>query len=108
MKATALAAHTALMEPNATKEEKEYQISMLGALHERNADRIDEMLSRVQKAAIQNENMFEELMNACKVCSLGQITGALYRVDLQGYRAPRAPVIDALRGHNRRLHPIAD
>ena len=64
----------------ATTEEKEYQISMLEALHTRNADKATEMIKRVQKAAIQNENIFEELMEACKYCSLGQITSALFEV----------------------------
>ena len=64
----------------ATTEEKEYQINMLDALHERNADRAAEMIQRVQKAAVQNENIFEELMEACKYCSLGQITSALFEV----------------------------
>ena len=64
----------------ATTEEKEYQIQMLSDLHERNADRIEEMLSRVQKAAVNNQNIFEELMEACKYCSLGQITSALFEV----------------------------
>jgi len=64
----------------ATTEEKEYQINMLDALHDRNADRAAEMIQRVQKAAVQNENIFEELMEACKYCSLGQITSALFEV----------------------------
>ncbi len=64
----------------ATEEEKEYQIQMLEELHTRNADRIEEVLSRIQKAAVQNENIFEELMEACKYCSLGQITSALFEV----------------------------
>jgi len=64
----------------ATTEEKEYQISMLADLHNRNADKAKEMIQRVQKAAIQNENIFEELMEACKYCSLGQITSALFEV----------------------------
>jgi methylmalonyl-CoA mutase len=38
------------------------------------------MLERVQQAAIQNKNIFEELMEATKVCSLGQITKALFEV----------------------------
>ena len=53
---------------------------MLEALHTRNADKATEMIKRVQKAAIQNENIFEELMEACKYCSLGQITSALFEV----------------------------
>lgn len=64
----------------ATETEKEYQINMLGNLHKGNEDKASEMLKRVQQAAIQNENMFEELMEACKYCSLGQITSALFEV----------------------------
>ncbi len=64
----------------ATKDEKEYQINMLGRLQEGNEDKAQEMIKRVQNAAIQNENMFEELMEACKYCSLGQITNALFEV----------------------------
>lgn len=64
----------------ATETEKEYQISMLGNLHKGNEDKASEMIKRVQQAAIQNNNMFEELMEACKYCSLGQITSALFEV----------------------------
>lgn len=64
----------------ATTEEKEYQISMLNDLHKGNASKADEMIKRVQTAAIQNQNIFEELMEACKYCSLGQITSALFEV----------------------------
>jgi methylmalonyl-CoA mutase len=64
----------------ATETEKEYQINMLGNLQKGNEDKASEMLKRVQHAAIQNENMFEELMEACKYCSLGQITSALFEV----------------------------
>ncbi len=64
----------------ATVEEKEYQISMLGDLHVRYNDEATEKLKNVQQAAIQNQNVFETLMEACKVCSLGQITYALFEV----------------------------
>ncbi len=64
----------------ASTEEKEYQITMLEHLHNGNKDKTSEMIKRVQKAAIQNENIFEELMEACKYCSLGQITSALFEV----------------------------
>jgi len=64
----------------ATETEKEYQINMLGNLQKGNEAKASEMLKRVQSAAIQNENMFEELMEACKYCSLGQITNALFEV----------------------------
>jgi methylmalonyl-CoA mutase len=64
----------------ATAEEKEYQIAMLKNLHRFHARNAPIMLGRVQQAAIQNKNIFEELMEACKVCSLGQITKALFEV----------------------------
>jgi methylmalonyl-CoA mutase len=64
----------------ATTEEKEYQISMLENLHTAVEKKADEYLSKVQKAAIQNNNMFEQLMEATKYCSLGQITQALFEV----------------------------
>lgn len=64
----------------ATEEEKQYQIAMLKALHDHYADVSHSELRKVQEAAIQNHNIFEALMEACKVCSLGQITSALFEV----------------------------
>ncbi|MTI22608.1 methylmalonyl-CoA mutase [Fulvivirga sp. RKSG066] len=64
----------------ATKEEKEYQIEMLGALHNKYDDEAQKALDDIQAAAIKNENLFDSLMAACKVCSLGQITQALFEV----------------------------
>lgn len=64
----------------ATTEEKEYQIQMLRQLHQRSEGISATMLERVQQAAIQNKNIFEELMEATKVCSLGQLTKALFEV----------------------------
>jgi methylmalonyl-CoA mutase len=64
----------------ATTEEKEYQISMLQDLQNGNAANSGKMLKQLQLAAIQNKNMFEELMEATKYCSLGQITRALFEV----------------------------
>lgn len=64
----------------ATREEKERQIETARALHERNEKRGSEELQAIQRAAIQNENIFSRLMEACKVCSLGQITTALFEV----------------------------
>ncbi|MBS1920168.1 MAG: methylmalonyl-CoA mutase family protein [Bacteroidetes bacterium] len=63
-----------------TKEEKEQQIKNLQAFWERNKNNADEMLTRLKKAAIHNGNLFEELMESVKYCSLGQITHALYEV----------------------------
>jgi len=64
----------------ATIEEKEYQISMLKNLHVFQGSKSTAMLDRVQQAAIQNKNIFSELMEAAKVCSLGQITKSLFEV----------------------------
>ncbi|MEJ7643962.1 MAG: methylmalonyl-CoA mutase family protein [Chryseolinea sp.] len=64
----------------ATGEEKEYQITMLGNLHAHQSEKSHDALERVRRAAIQNHNLFEVLMEACKVCSLGQITDALFEV----------------------------
>ncbi len=64
----------------ATTEEKEYQITMLRNLHQFQKDCHDEMIESVQQAAVQNKNIFSALMEAAKVCSLGQITQALFEV----------------------------
>lgn len=63
-----------------SKEEKDYQIEMLKNLHYFHRDKSDEMLRKIQLKAIRNENIFEELMEAVKYCSLGQITEALFQV----------------------------
>lgn len=64
----------------ANTEEKEYQISMLSSLHERNKTIAHDQLKRVQLTALENKNIFEALMEATKYCSLGQITNALFEV----------------------------
>ena len=64
----------------ATEDEKQFQITMLKALHESYNDEAEEKIRMVQRAAIQNENMFEQLMETCKYASLGQITSALFEV----------------------------
>ena len=64
----------------ATEEEKAYQISMLSNLHSAQQDAANEGISKVQEAAVQNKNIFAELMETCKVASLGQVTNALFEV----------------------------
>lgn len=64
----------------ATSEEKEYQIQMLRNLHAFQGAEAARLLDQVQQASIQNQNIFEVLMEACKTCSLGQITKALFEV----------------------------
>lgn len=63
-----------------TEEEKEYQITMLGNLHKAHEDKTADTIKKLQNAAIANDNLFEHLMEACKICSLGQITQALFEV----------------------------
>jgi methylmalonyl-CoA mutase len=63
-----------------TTEEKEFQIQMLANMKKANENQSDEMLKRLQLKAIQNQNIFEELMETVKFCSLGQITKALFEV----------------------------
>jgi isobutyryl-CoA mutase len=64
----------------ATEEEKQYQITMLNNLQKANADLVAQHLKTLQEAAIKNKNMFDHLMEATKVCSLGQITASLFEV----------------------------
>ncbi|HHS95238.1 MAG TPA: methylmalonyl-CoA mutase, partial [Phaeodactylibacter sp.] len=64
----------------ATEVEKEDQIKTLQNLHKTNAALSKEMLKELQRAAIHNENLFEQLMEVGKYCSLGQMTNALYEV----------------------------
>jgi methylmalonyl-CoA mutase len=64
----------------ASEEEKQYQINMLDALHKGNQEQVDQLLEQLQHAAIQNKNIFEQLMEVCKYASLGQVTKALFEV----------------------------
>jgi methylmalonyl-CoA mutase len=70
-----------------TKEEKEQQIASVRSLITRNEREAHERLRGVQLAAIQNRNIFVELMEACKSCSIGQITNALFDVGGQYRRS---------------------
>jgi methylmalonyl-CoA mutase len=63
-----------------TTEEKELQIKNVQLFQERNKDRAPEALQKLKEAALNNRNIFEQLMEACKVCSLGQISNTLYEV----------------------------
>ncbi len=64
----------------ATEEEKVSQLKRLGEFHERNAKQAPAALERLQQAALSGENIFAELMNTVRFCSLGQITKALFEV----------------------------
>jgi methylmalonyl-CoA mutase len=63
-----------------TKEEKEQQIANLEAFWKRNEAKREAALKRLKDVAISNGNLFSELMETVKYCSLGQITHALYEV----------------------------
>jgi methylmalonyl-CoA mutase len=63
-----------------TVEEKENQISNLGAFQARHASRSEAALRRLKEVARSGGNLFAELMETVKTCSLGQITHALYEV----------------------------
>ena len=53
---------------------------MLKELHKGNKGKGEQLLQKVQEAAVQNENIFDLLMEASKICSLGEITNALFEV----------------------------
>lgn len=63
-----------------TEDEKQNQLKRLADFHQRNAKQAPAMLKRLQQAVIDNRNVFEVLMDAVRVCSLGQITRALFEV----------------------------
>ncbi|WP_299161459.1 methylmalonyl-CoA mutase family protein [uncultured Tenacibaculum sp.] len=64
----------------ATEEEKQFQIQTKELLNKANDGKVQEQLAILQEAAVQNENLFDKLMEATKYCSLGQITQALFKV----------------------------
>ncbi|HCX81232.1 MAG: methylmalonyl-CoA mutase [Curvibacter sp. RIFCSPHIGHO2_12_FULL_63_18] len=63
-----------------TDEEKQNQLTRLADFHTRHADAAPAMLKKLQQAVIDNQNVFNVLMDAVRVCSLGQITSALFEV----------------------------
>ncbi len=63
-----------------TEEEKQEQIKNLENFQKANAEKSEEWLNKLQLAAINQENLFQVLMEAVKYCSLGQITNALFEV----------------------------
>ena len=63
-----------------TDEEKQNQLKRLNDFHENHAAASADMLKQLQQAVIANENVFQVLMDAVRVCSLGQITNALFEV----------------------------
>ena len=70
-----------------TEEEKQSQLERLNDFHARHAAEAPAMIERLQQAVIANANVFEVLMDAVRVCSLGQITSALFEVGGQYRRS---------------------
>ncbi len=75
-----LAAQTCIPLSRATEEEKESQLQRLDEFQKRNAHDAPDALERLQQVALAGGNIFAELMNTVRSCSLGQITRALYGV----------------------------
>jgi methylmalonyl-CoA mutase len=63
-----------------TDEEKQAQVAAVRAFQARNAGAAPAALARLQQVAAAGGNVFAELMHSVKVCSLGQISHALYQV----------------------------
>ncbi len=64
----------------ATTKEKEYQIQVVENMHKANAKEVAEQIQLLQQNALANKNIFEQLMEATKVCTIGEITEALFKV----------------------------
>jgi methylmalonyl-CoA mutase len=73
-------AHGPLALARSTREEKQNQLDRVAAFHARHRDEAGPMLERLRRAVIDGENVFAVLMDAVRVCSLGQITHALFEV----------------------------
>lgn len=63
-----------------TQEEKDMQVHNVELFRKRNSSASDAAIARLKEVAISNGNLFDELMETVKTCSLGQITHALYQV----------------------------
>ena len=64
----------------ATEAEKESQLKRLADFQKRHEKEAPQALERLQQVALSGDNIFAELMNTVRFCSLGQITQALYDV----------------------------
>jgi methylmalonyl-CoA mutase len=80
------APHTVAL-ARSTVEEKESQLARLADFHARHAAEAPAALARLKQIVIDNGNVFAELVNSVRVCSLGQITNALFEVGGQYRRS---------------------
>lgn len=71
----------------ATKDEKDFAIATRDAFWKRNEGRAPAAIEGVKRAALEGGNVFEALLEACKVCTLGQLSKALYQVGGQYRRS---------------------
>ncbi|MBK7079458.1 MAG: cobalamin-dependent protein [Betaproteobacteria bacterium] len=81
------AAPAALLLARSTADEKESQLRRLAEFQARHAGEAPAALARLRQAVIDDGNVFAELMNTVRVCSLGQITAALFEVGGQYRRS---------------------
>jgi isobutyryl-CoA mutase len=72
--------HRKLELARGTEAEKQSQLSRLADFHARNASAASAALASLQQAVVEGRNVFDELMAASRVCSLGQITDAFFEV----------------------------
>jgi isobutyryl-CoA mutase len=70
-----------------TDDEKQSQLQRLADFHATHSDAAKQSLAALQEAVIRDENVFAQLMDAVRVCSLGQITDALFEVGGQYRRS---------------------
>jgi len=70
-----------------TNDEKQSQLKRLADFHQYHKDEAPEALAKLQQAVINDDNVFAQLMDAVRVCSLGQITEALFEVGGQYRRS---------------------
>jgi methylmalonyl-CoA mutase len=70
-----------------TEDEKRSQLARLADFHARHREAATRELARLREAVIENRNVFAVLMEAARVCSLGQITHALFEVGGQYRRS---------------------
>ena len=76
----AAAAHAAVALIRSTESEKQDQVNAVREFQQRNAEHSAAALQQLQQAAARDGNVFGELLHAVRVCSLGQISHALYEV----------------------------
>ena len=74
------AENAALELVRASDEDKQEQLNRLADFQCRHEDEAAAALEHLKQTALEGGNIFEELMETVKTCSLGQITGALYDV----------------------------